>query len=227
VQLRLHNAGQQPHQATIVRLHAGVSSEQFVAALHADEAGALALVDFEGGVGAVDHGAAASAYTTLAPGDYELVCFVHGADHVPHVAKGMIMPFHVDGPAQRAPAPHADGTVGLHDFGFDLPGGFGRGTYAVTNHGNEPHEVTILRVADGHSAEDVLRYLGATTPAGPPPFTDAGGLGAISPGVTAYAVLALPPGQYLAVCFVPNETTHLPHLAMGMSQSFTVAAGRP
>jgi len=51
--------------------------------------------------GAVDHGVAASAYSTLTPGTYELVCFVQGADHVPHVAKGMLMPFRVG-----APAPH-------------------------------------------------------------------------------------------------------------------------
>jgi len=223
VELRLHNSGTQPHQAAIARLHDGVSSEQFGAALHADEAAALQLVDFEGGVGAVDHGVAASAYSTLTPGSYELVCFVQGADRVPHVAKGMFMPFRVGAPAHRTSNPRTVGVVGLRDFGFDLPSGFGRGTYAVTNHGDEAHELTILRVADGRTAEEALNFLEATTPAsGPPPFSEAGGLAPISPGVTAFGVLALPPGRYLALCFVPGKTTHLPHFAMGMSQSFTV-----
>ena len=37
--------------------------------------------------------------------------------------------------------------------------------------------------------------------------------------------LDLAPGTYIAVCFVPDEETGVPHALMGMVQVFTVAEG--
>lgn len=223
--VRLHNAGTQPHQATIMRLHDGVTYDQFAAALRQGEGPALALIDFEGGVNTIAPGATASAYSNLTSGNYALLCFVQGADGVPHLAKGMVMPFQVNGPNLPPRAPETSGSVGLHSYGFDLPAGFGQGTYKVINNADEAHELAILKVAPGKTAQDVMAFLTAgTPPSGPPPFADAGGVGALSPGVTAFGVFHLQPGSYVALCFVPDDQApHLPHFMMGMFQPFTVS----
>jgi len=222
--IRLHNEGSQPHQADIARLHDGVTFDQFVAALRQGSGPAMALVDFEGGINTIEPGTTAVSRSKLTAGNYVLLCFVQGADGVPHVAKGMVTSFQVEGASHRTRTPATKGTVGLHSYGFDLPDGFGHGTYAVTNSADETHEMSILRVAPGKTAQDVRDFLQATTPpAGPPPFTAAGGMGALSPGRTAYATVDLRPGDYVVTCFVPDDQApHLPHFMMGMFEPFTV-----
>ena len=49
------------------------------------------------------------------------------------------------------------------------------------------------------------------------------GLGALSPGQTSWLALDLAPGTYIALCFVPDRETGVPHALMGMVQVFTVA----
>ena len=221
--IRLHNAGTQPPQAAIVRLHDGVTYDQFQAALRQGEGPALALIDFEGGVNTIDPGTTAPAYSKLTAGNYAVLCFVQGADHVPHLAKGMVMPFEVSGPNHKARTPETQGSVGLHNYGFTLPSEFGHGTYAVTNTGDEPHELALLKVAPGKTTDDVMNFLMARTPSGPPPFADAGGVAAVSPGVTAYGNINLQSGSYVAVCFVPDDQApRLPHFMKGRFQPFTV-----
>ncbi|MDQ6616842.1 MAG: hypothetical protein M3083_19370 [Actinomycetota bacterium] len=223
VTIKLRNSGAQPHQANIARLHDDVTYDQFEAAVNQGVGPALALIDFEGGVNTIDPGATGVAYSKLTVGNYILLCFVQDADGVPHLAKGMVKPFRVARGARRVRPPHTEGTVELRSYGFDLPARFGHGAYAVVNKGDEPHELTLLRVAPGKTAGDVLNFLKATTPpAGPLPFADAGGVSEISPGVDAYGRFNLPPGDYVALCFVPDDQTHIPHFLMGMFQPFTV-----
>lgn len=58
--------------------------------------------------------------------------------------------------------------------------------------------------------------------AGAPPVVDFGGVGAMNPGYTVWAVLDLQPGTDVAVCFVPDEKTGIPHFMEGMFMPFTV-----
>ena len=52
---------------------------------------------------------------------------------------------------------------------------------------------------------------------GPPPFEDAGGIAAISPGSTATFTVTLEAGaSYAFICFVPDQATGAPHAALGM-----------
>jgi len=222
--IRLHNAGTQPHQADIARLHDGISVDQFVTALSQGSGPALGMVDFRGGVNTIAPGATAVAYSELSSGNYVLLCFAEGADRVPHVAKGMVASFKVEGGADHSRTPATKGTVGLRSYGFDLPDGFGHGTYEVTNTGDETHEMSLLRVAAGKTAHDVLTYLeAATPPPGPPPFTAAGGIGALAPGASGFVKVHLQAGDYVATCFVPDDQPpHLPHFMKGMFQPFTV-----
>src|SRR4051812_47466 len=154
VTVRMHNAGAFPHQANLARLHDGVTLAQFTQALRTNAGAALALVDFVGGPNTVDGGATTTAITRLSAGDYVILCFVAGPDHVPHVAKGMLGSFAVVGRDDDR-APHTKGTVRLYDYGLAMPAGFGHGRYAVENTGDDGHELSIVRVAPGKTADDV------------------------------------------------------------------------
>ena len=93
----------------------------------------------------------------------------------------------------------------------------------MINDGPQPHELTILALAPGKTLDDALAFFGEAPHTGPPPFSDAGGLGAIGAGQTAWVDLDLAPGDYAAVCLVPDPATGKPHLMLGMSAAFTVS----
>jgi hypothetical protein len=45
----------------------------------------------------------------------------------------------------------------------------------------------------------------------------------MNPGYTNWALPDLEPGEYVAICFVPDPESGLPHFALGMLMPFTVA----
>lgn len=57
---------------------------------------------------------------------------------------------------------------------------------------------------------------------GAPPFEYMGGLQAIDSGRTGWAGLDLSPGEYIALCFVPDPASGKPHIELGMVASFRV-----
>ena len=96
----------------------------------------------------------------------------------------MVQPFEVTGEAAAAEEPEAVGTAVLRDFSFELPTELAAGPqiWKVTNEGPEPHELALLQLAPGMTADQALAMLAAmeapATPgaepaspvaAGPPP----------------------------------------------------------
>ena len=150
-----------------------------------------------------------------------LVCLVEGADGESHLAKGMIAPLTVtDAPAAAAPV--TDLVATLRDFSFELPSlPAGQATVRVVNEGPQPHEWGIVRLADGVGAEEALAFF-SVPPAGPPPFSAAGGIQAFEAGATGWLTLDLSAGSYLAVCFVPDAASGQPHVALGMAAPFMI-----
>jgi len=69
--------------------------------------------------------------------------------------------------------------------------------------------------------------MGQATPEmemGPPPFAIVAGVAPMSPGgYTNYLELDLQAGNYIAICFVPDMESGMPHYMMGMIAGFTVA----
>ncbi len=241
VRLQLTNFGQDSHHLQVVKLNQGVSQQQFQETLQETlqafpQEGEAALsrifqiIAFAGGPSGIGPGGQSEAVVDLQAGDYVLLCFIAGADGIPHLAKGMVQPLTVTAPPSDRPAePEALGTVGLNDFTFSgvpttLPEG--RTTLKVTNQGQEPHEMTVLRL-EGINAQQALEILtappGGEAPSGPPPFKDAGGFQAIMPGQSGWATLDLQAGENSAVCFVPSPANEVaPHLALGMITPITV-----
>ena len=124
-------------------------------------------------------------------------------------------------------------------------------TWQVVNNGSQIHELQILRLSEGVDAATALAILstppggsgmgdatpssgldmgtpmagsmGDSTAMAGPPFTAVTGAGAMSPGATNWLMLDLEAGDYLALCFVPDINSGMPHFAMGMAQPFTVS----
>jgi uncharacterized cupredoxin-like copper-binding protein len=79
----------------------------------------------------------------------------------------------------------------------------------------------VMKLAEGKTVADIGAFF--EHPDGPPPFSDVGGMQAIDPGQTAYAVLDLTPGEYVVMCAVPSPANQgKPHFELGMVMTFTV-----
>ncbi len=222
----LTNAGKEEHQVQVAKIADGKTFADLTEALKGpNESAALALVSLNGGPTGVVPGATGSTTVALTPGQYVFLCFVQTADGVPHFAKGMIAPLEVKEPASTAALPAGDAALTLQDFAFVgldtlTPG---QHQIAVTNKGPQSHEATIVKLADGVTAPQLLEaFTSSAPPAGPPPFTSAGGIAGVAPDGTAIIDVDLPAGNYAYICFVPDPGTGKPHAALGMIGALTV-----
>ncbi len=221
----LTNAGAEEHQAQVAKLADGTTLETLLTTLQENEAAALGLLTLAGGPTGVQPGDARSTTSNLTPGAYVFLCFVQSADGVPHLAKGIIAPLEVTEPAVEADVPAGDSAVTLQDFAFVGLDTLTTGphTVTVTNAGPQPHEATIVKLADGVAATDLLgMFTASEAPSGPPPFTTAGGVAGVAVGETITMDVDLPAGNYAFICFVPDPATGAPHAALGMIGALTV-----
>lgn len=221
VTVELDNKGSEEHQATIIKLKDGKTFDDLVA-LGNDPSKLATVVDGFGGPNAVEGGHAGVTTQNLEAGSYYFACFIPAADGVAHVAKGMLAPFTVEGEATGEVA-RSDKEIVLKEYAF----GFGEdaqvesGSYTITNKGTQPHEAAIYAPADGKTTQDIRDYFASPTPpAGPPPFTPAGGIAAESVG--EFTNTELVPGEYVFVCFLPDTSDGAPHFVHGMIQTVSV-----
>ena len=229
IDVRLHNAGHVDHQVQFVRLHEGFDAASYMADLIGSGGGsALRDGDAMGGSNAVGAGQDQETWVNLPAGNYVAMCFQDGPPNSgpPHLFKGMYDSFTVTGQGNSAHPPvPVRGTISAYSFGFNLPATIdGHGVYRFVNTASaDSHELTLLKLAPGMHAQDVLSWL-ADPASGPPPFSSAGGFGALAPGGQGWVRLDLAAGDYVAVCFVPDdEAPHLPHIELGMHVEFSVA----
>ena len=238
VTVTLANEGEFPHHAQLFKLNDGVTTDQFVAGLETGEAFGMGVA--AGGPSTIGGGGQSSAILRLAAGNYVALCFVTGGDGVPHFAKGMVASFTVSGEDAGEPDPTADAEATLDDFSIALSQdtfSAGRHVWKVTNAGRVNHELAVFKLPEGMTADDYAAMFEAQlsgTPAAAPaaasptgsPAAEApqptpdGGLRVIGSGLTGWAVLDLEPGNYVAVCLVPEGD--IPHAALGMVTGFTV-----
>jgi hypothetical protein len=177
-----------------------------------------------GGAAAVAPDLTTEVVVDLPAGAYALICVIPTpADRIRHVAKGMVRPLVVTEPTTAAAPPATSGTFTMRDFTFDMPETIpaGRATYRVVNEGpGQPHEVAIVRLAPGKTAEDVRQSI--MNPGGPPPFLPVGGFQTIEAGGGGYATLDLEPGEYAAICRVTEPNSGASHVHLGMVKGFRV-----
>lgn len=218
--------GKQIHHATIAKLEDGKTVADLMEAFKTPGP-PPPWVSFVGGPNVPDPGAEANATIDLAPGNYVLICFVDTPDKVPHFAKGMFHAFTVTPAAAgaAAPAPNADISLVLSDyaFTFDKPLTAGRHTVKVGNTATQDHEIELIKLAPGKTLADFENWFGGGM-AGPPPGSAVGGIASMRPGTVNYFDVDLAPGEYIAICFVPDVKDGKPHLMHGMVKQFSVGA---
>lgn len=220
----LINEGQTAHHLQLARLPEEKTVEEIFALFQENPPEAIGALTFVGGPGLLDPGLRQDVVIDLLPGTYLALSFVLDENGAPYMAKGMAKPFAVAAgeTASATPSIEADGTAQLLDFSFVLPAEIqsGEQVWQVVNEGQEPHEVMIVKLADGKDVGDVLAFL--HTLDGEQPYANIGGFQAITPGQTGWLKLDLAPGNYVALCYVPGAETGELHFHMGMIQAFTV-----
>ncbi|OGF55087.1 MAG: hypothetical protein A2Z21_04705 [Candidatus Fraserbacteria bacterium RBG_16_55_9] len=227
VSVTLKNNGAELHHVQLARLHAGVTMKDLQDALATSPESAFGLLEWAGGVSILPPNGKQEVILDLKPGHYVMLCFVSSpSDGVLHLAKGMIRSIEVvaSGYSVMVPEPKSDVSISLVDFAFDMPQTIkaGKQIWRITNEGEQPHEMTLIKLADGKTIEDALSFLQSQSPEGPPPFEMVGGMQALDHGKTGWAVLDLSPGDYAALCFVPDPTSGKAHIELGMIGGFSV-----
>jgi hypothetical protein len=223
--IRLVNNGEQEHHIVLARLDDGKTLQELNALMANNPGAEPEWLVFVGGAGSVTKGDSSAAISDLAPGNYVLFCFIPDpSDHVPHHAKGMVRELVVTGERREAELPVIAGDIRLKDFAFEHQTlTAGTHTFRVVNDGPQTHEIFMVRLNDGVTAE---QYMAASAPGSttPPPAKFLGGNGALSNGEINYWSVTLAPGTYLMLCYVPDLTDGAPHVVKGMMQEIVITA---
>jgi len=113
-------------------------------------------------------------------------------------------------------------TITATDYAFELPAQIPAGviTFKLVSNAKELHHAVVIRLDQGKTVNDMREAL---KQAGPPPAWAhaVGGPNPSDPSGTSEATLALAPGQYAVVCFIPTPGG-IPHFAKGMITGFEV-----
>jgi hypothetical protein len=123
-------------------------------------------------------------------------------------------------PPHRTPSTRSI-TVTYSDNAFSAPDVIPAGTSTIVanNQGKELHQGALVRLDSGRTMQDLLAVLKGPAPL-PAWATLYGG-----PQNSGSAVMNLPPGNYVWVCFVPS-VDGVPHFAKGMIRAMTVGPAR-
>lgn len=223
VAIRLVNKGPSLHHIQLMKLEAGKTVEDFLAALKGEHPPTWATP--AGGPAPPEVGSTATSIESLEPGNYALICFIPSPDGMPHVMKGMSRGLKVVESGKPAgPEPEADIVVKLKDYDFELsrPLTAGRHTIRVENAAPQPHEIAIVRLNSGKTPLDFTAW--GMKPVGPAPATIHGGVSGIMPGAHSFIEVDLPPGDYGLLCFLPDAKDGKPHFEHGMAKHAKVTS---
>jgi hypothetical protein len=229
--IELANTGEQAHMLWLVKVDEGKTFGDLMAVFSnfADEPSFPTWMTWYGGVTAEPGGSAA--YTVdLAQGMYLYFSMSEDENGEPDAAKGMAGTLSVTEPsATGATPPASDLRVELVEFSFLIDGEPASGPQVVeiANTGAEPHEVVLLKLAEGATVQDAMDFMMADPEANPeagaPPFEFYGGAGPQASGLTTWYEVDIPPGEYGITCFLPSPTNDgASHLMLGMVQQVSV-----
>jgi hypothetical protein len=221
-EFRFLNKGPSIHHMQILRLTNGKTFGDLSAALKRQGPPPKWMKEV-GGPNAPAPGMESNATLMLEPGNYAIICFVD-IGGAPHFTKGMVRPFKVvaaSGPAATTPTP--DVTATLYDYNFRLSAPIlaGTRTIKVQNTASQPHELELVQLAPGKTANDFLAWAGGGMK-GPPPAKPIGGIAGLERGMSQTFTANFTPGDYALICFIPDEKDGKPHFTHGMTKDFSV-----
>ncbi len=224
----LINDGPGLHHALLVRLDSGKTVADLIASLKKTPDAMPPWARYIGGPNAPDSGKESVATLDLVPGNYAILCILTMPGGVPHYLRGMYRALTVmPAPATtagtlKAVEPVADNAIQLSDFIFALayPITPGTHTFQVVTAPGQPHEVLVVQLDSGKTAQDYVKW--TQTMKGPAPAHAIGGTTAAAMGVVQTFTATFVPGNYLLICLVPDVKTGKPHFMEGMMQTVTV-----
>jgi hypothetical protein len=239
----------EPSGGTFLRLPDGMDADAFLEMVAGPEASPVAEMGAEGSPAAAedevpmwffevvmaggpfaDPGATAYAVVELTPGEW--IFWAESSD----APQGAVQ-ISVTGEAPAdSPLPTPGIRLEMSDFAFTFDGPVSAGPVVIelANTGDQPHFVIIAQVPDGTTVDDVMGLLEQEfTGATPAPDAE-GGLafedvipvfnhGNQSAGTTAWYADELQAGTHVAVCFIPDLETGMPHVMLGMIEVFEVS----
>ena len=219
--IRLRSSGQELHHVQLLRLAEGKTYDDL---LKESKGGPPRWALPVGGPNAPIPGSAVSETSLmLEPGNYAITCEIPSSDGKPHIMKGMSRALVVTpSTATAAALPEADFTVTLSDYAFAIPDSIGAGKHMmrVENAAEQPHEILIVKLNDGASPADLVKWVEKME--GPPPAAPFGGTTAIAKGGVNVVALDLPPGDYGLLCFIPDANDGKMHVEHGMLRRLKV-----
>jgi len=168
-------------------------------------------------------GASGEFVVTLTPGEWVLA-----SDPESGIAPAMMQ---VSGEAAEVIEVTADAMIELDNFKFIIPDNLSAGDqiWSVTNKGDQPHEMFVTKTPRRLTPDEVKILLELPEDELPPEgvpnpaeFQDVGGVAPISLDQTVSVELNLEPGAYVAICFMPDKETGMPHALKGMVVVFEI-----
>lgn len=225
VNIRLFNRGKEDHHVLLIKLDRLDRMAQIAEKLKANDWSEPWMHPL-GGPESVVPGGVATASMVLEPGRYVLACVVASpSSHRQHFMDGMIRELSVvkpPGPPVRATLPPAEVSLKLFEWNFTLTGPLfaGRRTIRVENIGKFEHHVAFVRLNQGKTIEQAVRW--AENPQGPAPYESVGGTTGLEAGRSVNITLDLMPGEYALLCTLYNPLSRKTHSAHGMIQPLRV-----
>lgn len=223
--VRLVNNGSELHHIQFVRIDEGHDLDDLLAAYGQGDFHPDFAHDVGGPNPVPPGGAEFTAVVDLKPGNYALLCVIPSPDMTLHVEKGMIAEMEVTEPTSPAESrPEADLVLTMRDYSFDFSGPITAGTHTIRieTEAEQSHELVVIGLPAGRSAQDVIAWIEAGQQ-GPPPFRPVGGIAALSAGETNHITLDFEAGRYAFICFIPDAGDGAPHFVHGMIQEYAVS----
>ena len=235
------NNGDDVHYAHVARLEGGRTAEELLTAyneaIRTSAPRPTWLTRF-GGPGGTAPTDTSNVTEYLEPGEYVWLCPIEDDAGNPHFSKGEFATFVVrdanSGTAPAGAAPTATTTILLNDysFAFDSTLTSGDHTVRVRNIGAQGHDLVMMKLAPGKTAEDLARSLNPERARRPDqkdqpaePFETlaslAGGIAVIRSGMEVFFTTTLTPGEYVLICMTtaPDGRSHIEH---GMIQQIRI-----
>ncbi len=182
------------------------------------------ITGFYGGAVFISPGETKEVFVTLEPGQYVVYADYLNEQGGPSLEPEQVMLLEVTASSNSAEKLTPDYVVKTVDHAFALPPDIeaGRHLWRIENLGHQDHLTFIYELLPGKTLQDVLAFLQGE---GASPLVNerkAVGVHALSAGLSNDVWLELKAGDYVAICFITDPETGLPHAMLGMTQTFTV-----
>jgi plastocyanin len=226
VTVELTNTGKVFHEAQLVRLDQGRTTQDALKVIAAEGAPSPGWIHAAGGTGPAPPGGKRSATQRLRPGNY--IVYDAPFQNEGQGFKSGVASFKVEGGAGgggELPAAAA-AKIEAYEYGFRESGlTAGKNAVEFTNTGREPHHVIVVPYRPDATLAAVRKAFGHRQGGAEPPldFEHTVYTARIAGGTKQITELVLDkPGKYALLCFVSDRKGGPPHVALGMVAETTV-----